>query len=77
MDEYFEAVKNTISKKVGIESSEIELDSYFEDDLNIGEMELLEILEDLEEKYQIDLTEEKYQIEVVSDLVDLISEKLE
>lgn len=77
MNEYLNIVKKVISEKVGVEFDEINDNSYFEEDLNTGAMELLEILEDLEEKFQIDLVEGKDKIETVSDLADAISEKLD
>jgi len=75
--EYFKDIKKIIEEKTGLEPSEITADSFFEDDLNLGEMELIEILNELEEKYHTDLMEEKDNIETVQDLVDLLSEQIE
>lgn len=75
--EYFVKIKKVIEQKTGLSSSEIHETSYFEDDLNIGEMELLEILSELEEIYQTELVSEQENIETVQDLVDLISEKID
>lgn len=75
--EYFKEIKKIIVEKTGLEPSEIVGESYFEDDLNIGEMELAEILNELEEKYHAELVDEKDKIETVEDLVDLLSEKIE
>ncbi|HLC93792.1 MAG TPA: hypothetical protein VJG85_02130 [Patescibacteria group bacterium] len=60
-----------------MESDEITKESFFEEDLNIGEMELIEILEELEEIYHIDLIGEKDNIDSVESLVDILSEKLD
>ena len=43
----------------------------------MGNLELVEILENLEEEFTVELMEEKDKLEVVSDLVDLLTEKLE
>jgi len=75
--EYFKDIRKIIEEKTGLEPSEITPESYFEDDLNIGEMELIEILNELEEKYHTDLTEERENIETVQDLVDILSELVE
>lgn len=75
--DYFKEIKKIIEEKTGLEPSEIIADSFFEDDLNIGEMDLLEILNELEEKYHTDLVDEKEDLETVQDLVDLLSEKIE
>lgn len=76
-NEYFVKIKKVIEQKTGLSGSEIHETSYFEDDLNIGEMELLEILSELEEIYQTELVSEQENIETVQDLVDLISEKID
>jgi acyl carrier protein len=75
--EYFKEIKKIIEEKTGLEPSEITADSFFEDDLNLGEMELIEILNELEEKYHTDLMEEKDNIDTVQDLIDLLSEQVE
>lgn len=74
---YLTKIKKIIEDKVGIDPSEITEESYFEDDLNISEMELMEILSEVEEILHVDLTEEKDQIETVGDLVDVLIEKLD
>lgn len=75
--DYFKEIKKIIEEKTGLEPSEIIADSFFEDDLNIGEMDLLEILNELEEKYHTDLVDDKEGLETVQDLVDLLSEKID
>jgi acyl carrier protein len=75
--DYLKEIKKMIEEKTGIETSEITADLFFEDDLNLGDMELLEILNELEEKFQVELVDEKDSIETVQDLVDLLSEKIE
>jgi acyl carrier protein len=75
--EYFREIKRIIEEKTGLEASEITADSYFEADLNLGEMELIEILNELEEKYHTELVDDKDKIETVQDLVDILSEKIE
>ncbi len=75
--DYFKEVRKIIEEKTGLEPSEISPESFFEEDLNVGEMELMEILSDLEEKYETDLLEERNKIETVQDLVDLLAEKVE
>jgi acyl carrier protein len=77
MADYLNEIKKVISHKAGVELSEVTKESFFEDDLNIGEMELIEILEELEEKYHTDLVEERENIISVNDLLDIMSEKLD
>ncbi|HLD51181.1 hypothetical protein A3K34_01320 [candidate division WWE3 bacterium RIFOXYC1_FULL_40_10] len=74
---YLNKVRNIISSTSGLDKEEIHSESYFEDDLNIDEMELAEIIADLEEAYDIDIMDSKDEIETVQDLVDLLEEHLE
>jgi len=77
MTNYLNKVKKIIEDKTGLDPSEISLESYFEEDLNISEMELLEILEEIEELFNLDLTSEKENIETVGDLIELLEEHLD
>ncbi len=77
MNEYFNTIKTMIVDKTGADPEDINEESCFEDDLNIGEMELVEILTDLEDIYGIDLVEEKDNIETVQDIVDILIENAE
>jgi len=75
--EYFKKMKRIIAEKGGVELDEIHETSYFEDDLNIGEIELVEILSELEDEFNVDLVEDKANLETVQDLIDLLIERLE
>jgi acyl carrier protein len=74
---YLQRIKKIIEHKNGIDPTEITPESYFEDDLNIGEMELIDILTELEDEYHVDLIDAKDDIESVGDLLELLSEKLD
>jgi acyl carrier protein len=76
-ENYLNVIKGIVATKAGVEPEEINTNSYIEDDLNIGELEYLEILQELEEYYQIDLIEEKDSIESINDLLGVIVEKVE
>lgn len=77
MTDYFPKIKKIIAEKGNVELEEIKRDSFFEEDLNVGELELVEILQELEDMFQIELMEHKDDIFSVSDLLDLLAEKLE
>ena len=77
MDIYTKQVKEIISGKAGMDLEEILDESFLEDDLNLGEMEIHEITEELEEKYEIDLSEEFKTFETVEDIVNAVLEKVE
>ena len=75
--DYVKKIKTLIADKAGMEISEVTPDQYFEDDLNLGEMEVRDILEELEEALDIELIEEKDNIETVNDLIELVREQVE
>jgi acyl carrier protein len=77
MTDYFSKIKKILSEKTGLEPSEITEDCYFEDDLNIGEMELIEILSELEESFHVNLVEDIDNFSTVQDVVDALEEHIE
>jgi len=77
MSDYYPKVKKIIADKTGLDSSEISAESYFEDDLNVGEMELMEILEELEETFHVDLIEDSDSFVTVQDVVDALEEHIQ
>jgi acyl carrier protein len=75
--DYVRKIKKVIADKTGHDVDEVGATMYFEDDLNIGEMDLLDILEELEDVLHVDLVEEKDNIETVGDLIDIVQEQVE
>ncbi len=72
-----EKAKQIIAHRAGLEPREILDDMFFGDDLNLGDVELTEILEELEEELKVELLDEQENIENVKDLLDLLEERLE
>lgn len=75
--DYIKKTKEIISEIAGIEIDDIKDESFFEDDLNIGELELSEIYDEIEEALEVDLSEERSDFETYGDLVATLNEKLE
>lgn len=74
---YLNKIKTVLFEKFGVEQDEVTLDSYFDEDLNLSELEIDELLVELEETYHTDLMSEKDDITSVGELVELLVEKLE
>lgn len=74
---YKDKIKQLISHKTGFDVREIREDMYFAEDLNLGDLELTEILEELEDIYKVDLIESQGGMESVGDLMEIMEEKLE
>ena len=78
MKEYINRIIAIIIDKTGVDPDEISEESYFEDDLNVDEIELLEIIGFIEEEYQVSFEkEEKEKVKSVMDLVEIVFEKVE
>lgn len=77
LNNFRERVKQLIAQKAGLEVREILDEMFFEDDLNLGELELTEILEELEEELKVDLLADQPELESVKDLLDLLEERLD
>lgn len=78
MNEYLGKLKKIIAEKSAVEATDIKTTDYFEDDLNMGEMELMDLFDEVEEKFAIEITEdERDSISTVEELADLLVEKLE
>ncbi len=74
---YLKRIQRIITNNTGIDPEDITPASYFEDDLNIGEVEFAEIISELEEQYNIGLGDYINDIETVEDLVTILSEELD
>jgi acyl carrier protein len=77
MSDYLNKIKKIVSEKTGIELSEISEDSFIGDDLNIGEMDLIEMLEEMEEVFQVNLVEKADSFETIQDIIDALEEKIQ
>lgn len=72
-----EKVRSLIAQKAGVDPREVTDDMFFEDDLNLSDLELTEILEELEDNLKLELLIEQENLTSVRDLMDLLEERLE
>ncbi len=77
MTDYLTKIRKVIAEKTGSEPAEVSLDSFIEDDLNLGGMELIEILEELEEAFHVELIENVDNFETIQDIVDTLEESIQ
>lgn len=75
--EYEQKIKELISNKGGVEVADLTHEASFEEDLNLGGLELSELFVEIEEMFEIDLSEESKDFETFGDLVSALNEKLE
>lgn len=74
---YLKKIQKIIANKMGIDPSEVEPASHFEEDLNMGDLEFMELIESLEDEYDVELTDLCEGIETVEDLITILTEELE
>jgi len=76
--EILEDIKKIIHKEFGTAPDEIEEESYFDEDLNITDLELEDLIAQLEDKYNIKIAPEKAAaFKKVADLVAYLYENVD
>ncbi|AHA30135.1 acyl carrier protein [Exiguobacterium sp. MH3] len=66
-------VQEAIAEKLGKEQSEITLDKSFKDDLGADSLEVMELVMDLEDKFEITIEDEQAEnLKTVGDVVNYI-----
>lgn len=77
-EEILEQIREIISDKTGMEPEEINTSMYFEDDLNLGPIEQVEIFSDVEEVLEVEgILEYKDRMETVEQLLEIALDKVE
>ncbi len=75
---YLKQIKQLLADNFGIEPHEVTEDAFFEDDLNLGEYELLELMSELEEMYQVEFEKaDKDELDTVGSLISLLRDKID
>lgn len=69
----FEQVRKIMAQSLGIEESDIQLETRLYEDLGIDSMDLFNIIDTLEEKFHIRIAENN-NINTVEDVVNLLND---
>lgn len=74
----FERLKTRIIEQVGVEEDEIALESSFVDDLGFDDLDMIELLFEVEEEFDIEIPDsEAEKINTVGEMVQFIQSQLE
>lgn len=73
----FETVKSVVAEQLGIDESEITLDSSFSDDLEADSLDVVELMMALEDEFKIEISDEDAgNISTIGDVVDYIKDRV-
>ena len=74
-EEIFEKVKKVIMEQLGVSDSAITLEASFIDDLGADSLDIVELIMDLEEEFDIEIPDnDAEKVAKVGDVVDYIKE---
>ncbi len=74
-DEIFETVKNITVEQLDVDVSKITLDTKIKDDLDADSLDIFEIMNELEDKFDIELDTDD-SVETIGDVVDFVEKQL-
>ncbi|MFO7263533.1 MAG: acyl carrier protein [Bacillaceae bacterium G1] len=71
--EIFERVKKIIVDRLGVDESEVTLDASFKDDLGADSLDVVELVMELEDEFELEISDEEAEkINTVGEVVEYI-----
>ncbi|WP_251546635.1 acyl carrier protein [Limosilactobacillus caecicola] len=74
-DEIFEAVKSIAVEELDVDESKVTLDANIKNDLEADSLDVFEIMNELEDKFDIELDADD-SVQTVGDVVDFVEKQL-
>ncbi len=72
----FETVKSVVAEQLGVDESEITMDSSFNDDLEADSLDIVELMMALEDEFKIEISDEDAgKISTIGDVVEYIKDR--
>ena len=75
-EEVFETVKNVVVEELDVDEDQVTLDAKIKDDLEADSLDVFEIMNELEDKFDIQLDVGE-GIETIGDVVDFVKKQLD
>jgi acyl carrier protein len=73
----FETVKSVVAEQLGIDESEITMDSSFNDDLEADSLDIVELMMALEDEFKIEISDDDAgKISTIGDVVEYIKDRI-
>ena len=75
-EETFETVQSIAADELDTDADKISMDTSIQNDLNADSLDVFEIMNELEDKFDIELDDDNAKAETISDVVDLVAKQL-
>lgn len=75
-EEIFETVQSIAADELDTDADKISMDTSIQNDLNADSLDVFEIMNELEDKFDIELDDDDAKAETISDVVDLVAKQL-
>ena len=75
-EEIFETVQSIAADELDTDADKISMDTSIQNDLNADSLDVFEIMNELEDKFDIELDDDNAKSETISDVVDLVAKQL-
>lgn len=74
-DEIFNDVKAIVVDELDIDADKVKLDANIQDDLDADSLDVFEIMNELEDKFDIELDSDEF-VKTIGDVVDLVAKQI-
>jgi acyl carrier protein len=74
-EEIFKDVKAIVADELDVDPSKVTMDATIQDDLSADSLDIFEIMNELEDKYDIELDTDE-PIKTISEVVDLVAKQI-
>ena len=75
-EEIFKTVQSIAADELDTAADKISMNTSIQNDLNADSLDVFEIMNELEDKFDIELDDDNAKAETISDVVDLVAKQL-
>lgn len=75
-EEIFKTVQSIAADELDTDVDKISMNTSIQNDLNADSLDVFEIMNELEDKFDIELDDDNAKAETISDVVDLVAKQL-
>ena len=75
-EEIFDTVKAVTADELDVSPDKIKMNTQIQSDLDADSLDVFEIMNELEDKFDIELDDEDAQIKTISDVVDFVDKQM-